>query len=66
MLKKCFCCFNLYTGSLLIGLLRLATWLFIFAITIFISIEVFVINSSMIHFQPSQDIESNSKEKKSF
>ena len=61
MLKKCLCCLNLRTGSFLVGLLRLISWAFIFVITIIISVEVFVINSSMIHFQPSQDIERNSK-----
>ncbi len=61
MLRRCCFCFDLYVGSLLIGLFRLAIWALIFGGTMWVTVQVFSADQGMIYYKPLVDIEANGK-----
>ena len=61
MLKRC-CCFDLRTGSVLIGAVRLMSWLIILTGISYVVWELFILrNSGMIHFKTMENLEQNGK-----
>ena len=61
MLKRC-CCFDLRTGSVLIGAVRLLSWLIILTGISYVVWELFILrNSGMIHFKTMENLEQNGK-----
>jgi len=59
MLKRC-CCFDLRTGSVLIGAVRLMSWLIILTGISYVVWELFILrNSGMIHFKTMENLEQN-------
>ena len=61
MLKKCCFCFNLYQGSILIGVSRLTHWLVILAATTNIAVQIWSWDSGLMYNQARIDLEQNSK-----
>ena len=61
MLKRC-CCFDLRTGSVLIGALRLISWLVILIGVTYVVWQLFVLgHRGMVPFTVMQNLEENGK-----